>query len=87
MVAEFETRLPAFLMYESRLQPLERYTRQYGGVVSMGQPLIYASFLIDPLGEWERQVVVLCDGGNLSWGVSFDVERKTFGEVGINGAW
>ena len=85
MVAELEARLPAFLMYESRLQPLERYTRQYGGVVSLGQPIVYASFVVDPLGEWERQIVVLCDGGNLAWGVAFDVERKIFGEIGING--
>jgi hypothetical protein len=85
MVAELEARLPTFLSYESRLQPLDRYARQYVGVVSMGQPLVYASFVIDPLGEWERQVVVLCDGGNLAWGVAFDVDRKTFGEVGING--
>lgn len=87
MVVELESRLPLFLMYESRLQPLASYVRQYAGVVSRGRPVVYASFLASSLGdEWQNQAVVLCDGGNLAWGVAFDVGSKTFGEVNINGA-
>lgn len=67
------------------LEPLDRYVRQYAGVLSMGQSSIYASFLDSSLDErWRRQVIVLCDG-NSAWGVAFDVGTKTFGEVHING--
>ena len=89
MVEEFESRLPTFLAYESRLEPLDRYVRQYAGVVSMGRPLIYASFVhfdIDLEARVQREVVILCDGGNRAWGVAFDVETKTFDEVHVNGA-
>jgi hypothetical protein len=87
MVLELESRLPTFLAYESRLEPLDRYVRQYAGVLSMGQALIYASFLDSSLdARWQRQVVVLCDGGSRAWGVAFDVGTKTFGEVSVNGS-
>lgn len=86
MILELEARLPLFLMYESRLQPLDSYVRQYGGVISMGRPVVYASFLASSLdAEWQDRVVVLCDGGNSAWGVAFDVELRTFGEVNVNG--
>jgi hypothetical protein len=88
MVEEFESRLPTFLAYESRLEPLDRYVRQYAGVVSMGRPLIYASFVHfdgDLEARVQREVVILCDGGNRAWGVAFDVETKTFDEVRVNG--
>ena len=86
MVRELETRLPTFLSYESRLEPLTSYIRQYAGVVSVGRPLIYASFLTAPSDlPWQREVLIVCDGGNRAWGVAFDVQSKTFGEVRING--
>ena len=87
MIQELESRLPTFLAYESRLEPLDRYVRQYAGVVSMGRALIYTSFLASaPDARWQRQVVTLCDGGSKAWGVAFDVQTKTFGEVHVNGA-
>ena len=86
-VVELESRLPLFLMYESRLQPLTSYVRQYAGVVSHGRRVVYVSFLAARLGsEWQNQAVVLCDGGNNGWGVAFDVGTKTFGDLNINGA-
>jgi hypothetical protein len=88
MVRELETRLPTFLSYESRLEPLTSYIRQYAGVVSLGRPLIYASFLTAPSDlPWQREVLIVCDGGNRAWGVTFDVQNKTFGEVRINGSF
>ncbi len=86
MIRELETRLPTFLSYEARLQPLATYARQYAGVVSEGRMLIYASFIAVPADiPWQRQVVVLCDGGNRAWGVAFDVDSKAFDTVRING--
>jgi hypothetical protein len=87
MIGDLETRLPTFLAYESRLQPLAHYVRQYAGVVSEGRTLIYASFVTVAADiPWQRQVVVLCDGGNRAWGVAYDVDRKAFDTVHINGA-
>jgi hypothetical protein len=87
MIRDLETRLPTFLAYESRLQPLARYVRQYAGVVSEGRTLIYASFATLPADiPWQNQVVVVCDGGNRAWGVAYDVDSQAFDTVRINGA-
>lgn len=86
MIDELEERLGTFLSYESRLEPLNTYIRQYAGVVSSGRRFIYTSFLLRPLdAPWQEQVVVMCDGGNRAWGIAYDIDGKTFGEVRING--
>ena len=42
--------------------------------------------LLQPLDvPWQEQVVVMCDGGNRAWGIAYDVDTKTFGELRING--
>ena len=35
---------------------------------------------------WQRAVVVMCGGGNMAFGLAFDVATKTFGDVQINGS-
>ncbi len=86
MIAELEQRLPTFLAYEARLEPLERYVAQHTGVVSEGRRVIYTSFLLQPLDvPWQERVVIMCDGGNRAWGIAYDVDTKTFGDLRING--
>lgn len=89
MVRELETGLDAALAERNDLEPLDRYARQYAGVVSGGRRLIYGSFVLFRYAgdDWRTNVVQLCDGGNAAFGVDFDVAAKSFGELRINGAF
>jgi hypothetical protein len=72
---------------------LKEYVRQYAGVVSGGRRLVYVnlfheSFLqfAGPDVRWTSQPVVVCDGGDSFWGLSFDVDAKTFSPPSFNGS-
>jgi hypothetical protein len=67
-------------------QKQRAYKRQYGGIVRAGRRLVYASFLCNTHGdEWRRQVVIVMDGGDCYFQLTFDVERDTFDDLTING--
>lgn len=93
-ILELEEGLPGFLArpdVRSPSAPLERYYRQYAGVVSRGERLIYASFLHESVlaspGElrWRTQPVVVCDGGDWFWGITYDPRSHEFGPPQYNG--
>jgi len=83
MIAELELRLPEFLL-DARLDPLDSYARQYGGVRSNGRRLIYVSLLpgLSP-DEVQGGVVTLCDRRSIVWGVLFDVESRAVSQVNV----
>jgi hypothetical protein len=90
-IEDLERHLPVFLLEQDAAIPgaLATYIGQYGGVVSNGRRLIYASFLAADAGadesQWQRNVVLVCDGGRRFWGVSFDVQTKVFADLTFNG--
>jgi hypothetical protein len=66
---------------------VNRYYRQYVGIVSGGRRLIYVNaYAADestrleskPVNDW-------CDGGDAFWGVLYDVETRRFSELAFNG--
>jgi hypothetical protein len=83
MIDEVEQRLPEFLL-DARLDPLDRYARQYGGVHSNGRRLIYVSLLpgLSP-DDVQQGVVTLCDRRSIVWGVLFDVESRAVTQVNV----
>lgn len=83
MIDEVELRLPMFLL-DARLQPLDHYARQYGGVHSNGRRLIYVSLLpgLSP-DDVQRGVVTLCDRRSIVWGALFDVESRAVTQVNV----
>lgn len=83
MIDEVEQRLPEFLL-DARLDPLDSYARQYGGVRSNGRRLIYVSLLpgLSP-DDVQRGVVTLCDRRSIVWGVLFDVESRAVSQVAV----
>jgi hypothetical protein len=83
MIDEVEQRLPTFLL-DARLDPLDSYARQYGGVHSNGRRLIYVSLLpgLSP-DDVQRGVVTLCDRRSIVWGVLFDVESRAVTQVNV----
>jgi hypothetical protein len=83
MIDEVELRLPMFLL-DARLDPLDSYARQYGGVYSNGRRLIYVSLLpgLSP-DDVQGGVVTLCDRRSIVWGVLFDVESRAVSQVAL----
>ncbi len=72
------------------------YYRQYAGFVIHGRRVIYingvASSAIESAPnpdhpfDWRTQAVSICDGGSITFGVSYDVETRFFTEFAFNGA-
>ena len=87
LIRDLETRLPTVMRSYGQLEPRERYTAQYAGVVSGGRQLVYGSFVSLELADdrWRDAVIVMCGGGSRAFGVAFDAATKTFGELQING--
>jgi hypothetical protein len=83
MIDELEHRLTTFPL-DARLDALDTYARQYGGVLGNGRRLIYVSLLpgLSP-DDVRRDVVTLCDGRRIVWGALFDVESRTVSQVQI----
>ena len=72
--------------------PLIDYYRQYAGFVRDGQRLVYCSFLTLPKGmpetfyaQIKSRAMVMCDGGDLFFGVVYDLDRRVFSEYRPNG--
>ncbi len=93
-VLKLEAKLPGYLSELAQRAPsarLEEFTRQYVGVVSNGRRLIYGSFLHNSEGidssdqSWRTEAVIVCDGGDWFWGISFDPETQTFDQPQYNG--
>jgi hypothetical protein len=84
MILELEARVPAVMSLERRLPPIDRYAGRYAGIVSGGRPLIYGSFVLahafydvqPPL-----DIPAACGRKPEVFGVTFDIETKTFGEL------
>jgi len=68
-------------------EQLEKYKRQYAGIIRNGKKSIYVN-LFPYMGErveWRRQTVIVCDGGPSFFGVEYDIESKLFTHIAYNG--
>jgi hypothetical protein len=71
----------------------EPYYRQYGGLIVGGRKIIYVNAFhkprewasVGPPAQWHSQVVSICDGGSSFFGVSYDLQSKTFGHFEFGG--
>jgi hypothetical protein len=99
-VLELEARLPAYLGSPAATKaaasccpqpvPLAKrapaYKRQYVGVLDHGRPLIHASFFCEaPAGDWHRTPVIVDDGGDCYFQVDYDVHKRRFESIAVNG--
>lgn len=91
-VAKFEDALEPFLKKESGKwrsdlwQHPEKYRRQYFGFVRGGQRKLYANFFCDSFGvDWKKQMVLVFDGGDCFFQVTYDLSTSTFSDLGLNG--
>lgn len=98
-VQAMEAALPAFLQAEEgregsliqqraaegMWQELDRYTRQYVGVVAGGEQLIWGNYFCHHGGEWQEQLVMVEDGGPCYFSVTFNPATSEFSNLDING--
>jgi hypothetical protein len=99
-VLELETRLPAYLRSpEARKAaesccpqpvPLSKrapaYKRQYVGVLDHGRLVIHGNFFCEaPAHDWHRTPVVVDDGGDCYFQVEYDVRKRRFESIAVNG--
>ncbi|MEO6278817.1 hypothetical protein [Roseateles sp.] len=95
-IKELENGLPAFVAAatarDSSAAPHAsgNYARQYVGYTLKRRRYIYGSFFpVDVLKEagppW-KGAIIICDGGPAIWGVVYDLQRKAFMQLQINGS-
>lgn len=90
-IATLEAKLPGFLKAapNAAVDLHERaadYQRQYAGYVADGRALILVNaFCSIPGIDWTSQPVVVADGGDCFFSVSFDPTTATFEDLRING--
>lgn len=90
-----EQRLSSFIrenpnpIYSAQWSELEKFKRQYAGVIRNGRKMIYVNLFPNPTRttpvDWTRQVIVVCDGGPKLFGVEYDVEIARFTHIAYNG--
>jgi hypothetical protein len=90
-IAAIEQRLPALLRGSGHEINLSQSYRQYLGIVRAGRKLIYLNAFdsrtwADYRTSWRNKALIICDGGDLFWGVEFDPATKTFQHLAFNGA-
>ena len=91
-VATLERRLPQLLRTSGHKIDLSKSHRQYIGIVSRGKKLIYLNAFSDTIftapeyrTSWKRRAIVVCDGGDVFWGVEFDPAANRFAHLEFNG--
>jgi hypothetical protein len=68
------------------LKRIEKYKRQYRGIVLDGHKLIFIRFFCDiPSENWMTEEVVVNDGGSCYFNLQFSTETKTFSHLWVNG--
>jgi hypothetical protein len=62
------------------------YKRQYAGVRRNGRRIVHANFFCRDYGKnWRTEPIVVKDGGDRYFNIDYDVEKKTFANLSING--
>ena len=70
------------------------YYRQYIGIIINGQKFIYINAFYPDYGNsyknsdknyWHNHVINICDGGIVAWGCEYDVSKKKFIKLSVNG--
>jgi hypothetical protein len=103
-IADLERLLPAALhaatsSFRGSYRSASNFRRQYLGIVSGDQKLIYVNAFSRDSGDpassgpatarnfdWHRDAVVVCDGGPAFFGVEYDPATKSFDHFEFNGS-
>ena len=92
-VLAFEERLGPYLQQAappqtdpSPLSDLNKYRRQYIGILVDGQRVIFANFFCNGHHtDWQHELVFVLDGGSCYFEVKYDVQTGAFYDLSIHG--
>lgn len=75
-----------FFAHPTVWEQLDEYHRQYVGLVVDGKSLIYGNFFCaETETDWTHAWVIVLDGGDCFFQVTFDVAGQTFIRLQVNG--
>ncbi len=66
--------------------PIEASARQYIGIISNGQRLLYVNTAWR-MPDWMSKPVIICDGGSSVWGAFVDPEKGRVVSIQFNGGF
>ncbi len=69
----------------ARMRNVNRFARQYVGIVVEGRRLIYINGYRSNGPVKAQPLVGVCDGGEDYWGVLYDPEKRRFFDLAFNG--
>lgn len=71
------------------IRPLNEYIYQYVGIVDKGVNKVYVNAIMPPPDQiiWQKQALIMCDGGDRAFGAVFNPETQTFSNFEINGSF
>jgi len=76
-----------------KVSNLKYYGYQYVGLIIKDAKYIYinafeleTSQILLKSGEWQIKPVVMCDGGSSYWGVLYNIKKKKFMQLSMNGS-
>ena len=86
-IVELEERLGPYLDGVRPDIHFQDYNRQYVGFMKSGVRYIYGNFFKPEPGDWSLALepVIICDGGDVAWGVVYSLESKAFQDLHFNG--
>jgi hypothetical protein len=91
-IAQLEAKLPSFLSSAPNAAPdlgtrIASYFRQYAGLIdSDGRQTIFVNAFCDTVtSDWQTEPVLVMDGGDCFFTVTYNVETGTFTGLTING--
>lgn len=70
-------------------RPLNEYVYQYVGIVDKGVNKVYVNAIMPPPDQiiWQKQALIMCDGGDRAFGAVFNPQSKSFSNFEINGSY
>lgn len=74
-------------LQKERISDVNKYYRQYIGIVSKGRRLIYINAFVGPKppDSLLTEPIMACDGGSSFWGAIFDPKTGEFSQLAFNG--
>jgi len=64
---------------------LDKYNRQYVGMILDGKKIIYANYFCESVETWRKDFVFVLDGGDCFFQFKYDVDSAQFFDLQVNG--
>jgi hypothetical protein len=65
---------------------LDDYNRQYIGILVDGRRIVYANYFCDSVVDWEKEFVIVMDGGDCFFQFQYDLDTAEYFDLQVNGS-